>query len=968
MMKPYLIAVLLLGSYPLYAENIVFPEDSGVVDLTQPPYNVSGDGKTDVTAVINRALEENHARESILYLPNGTYLVSDTLLWGMGPHAGTWMKDTILQGQSEAGVVIKLKDRSPGFQDPAKPKHVIFTGKPPAQRFRNAVRNLTIDTGKNNPGASGILFYANNQGTIRNVTVRSGDGAGFAGIDFNLNENGPLLGRNLTVRGFDYGIYYGSSVNSVTLEHVALEDQRKAGIRNRSNILTVRGLRTKGQVPAAINESDGGVVTILDATLEGTGPAKGLAAIVNAGGPSSMYLRKIKTQGFARAVKNTDGPEPGVEAANIEEWVSHPPMRLFPSRATSLMLPVKETPEIPWDPLDQWVSPLQFGGNPEDGEDDSDAIQAAIDSGKTTVYLPRPNPKGVDGSKGLGWIIRKPIIIRGNVRRFIGTESVITIGSPLKDDPKAAAIVIEGGDQPVVLLERFRFGYGGRKCELFHQNTKRTLILSSISNGTYYRGNGGGDLFIDDVVFGRWHFTPGQNIWARQLNPENKDTKIFNRGANLWILGLKTESRGTIAETSEGGKTEIVGGHIYSNENVIEETMFTVDNSSFSAAGLGESAWKYPWGYGTVVTVKRGDEVRHLDEKGTLRRGNASALPLFVENPRGQSGSAPVAPEVNAEPRASEIELTIQNPQPKLTYRLERLEDNEAAPRVCGFTTGASLIDERLTPDTSYRYRVAASTEGGGEAASAVISVKTNKDRTAPTRVSGLKAQRITPRRIQLLWDAAEDNLTVTYYLIERQPVYSNGAVEVAGRFYYDTDVEAATHYNYLVFALDAAGNRSGPPQIKAATPATELEQETLHPELYVDSFKLFKRGPIIGGMEERSWARVPAIDFGGGRPWTKATWRYGAAVGGARINLVFDPEEIRVRENNGKKVKELIGGKIVASHIIQATGGFGEFKEFTEPVSLPDGEVHDVYITFDRADAKRGHAWFDFDGVTFQR
>jgi hypothetical protein len=140
----------------------VFPADSTVVDLSKAPYQVKGDGKTDNTAAIQRALDEHAASNRILYLPDGVYIVSDTLRWGR-IRGGMEQKRQTLQGQSTAGTILRLPDRCPGFTDAKKGKAVIWTGAKPAQRFRNGIRSLTVDTGRSNPGAIGIQYIANNQ-------------------------------------------------------------------------------------------------------------------------------------------------------------------------------------------------------------------------------------------------------------------------------------------------------------------------------------------------------------------------------------------------------------------------------------------------------------------------------------------------------------------------------------------------------------------------------------------------------------------------------------------------------------------------------------------------------------------------------------------------------------------------------------------------------------------------------------
>ncbi|PMB04144.1 hypothetical protein CI592_13780, partial [Fischerella thermalis CCMEE 5328] len=147
---------------PGVAENIVFPKNVGVIDVTAPEYGaIPNDGKDD-TEAIQKALSRFPGQGRIIYLPNGVYDISNSLHWPSGERNRSNYKYTTLQGQSRDRVIIRLQDQSPLFQDSSKPRPVISTGFDPdldpnsedfkaslvAQRFANSVRNLTIKVGK----------------------------------------------------------------------------------------------------------------------------------------------------------------------------------------------------------------------------------------------------------------------------------------------------------------------------------------------------------------------------------------------------------------------------------------------------------------------------------------------------------------------------------------------------------------------------------------------------------------------------------------------------------------------------------------------------------------------------------------------------------------------------------------------------------------------------------------------------
>ncbi|HIK15140.1 MAG TPA: glycoside hydrolase family 55 protein [Leptolyngbyaceae cyanobacterium M33_DOE_097] len=595
-------------------ENIVFPADAGVLNVKD--FGAKGDGITDDTAAIQAALNAYPNGKRIIYLPNGTYLVSNTLTWPAGtPGTGNEYKNTILQGQSERGAVIKLKDAATGFTNVATPKSVIFTGPAPAQRFGNSIRNLTVDTGTGNLGAIGVQFNASNQGSMRQVTIRSGDGKGVNGLDMNFtDEIGPLLVKDVTVDGFQYGIRTGFTVNSQTLEDITLKNQSVYGLYNTGQIINIRGLTSNNAVTAIYNA--GGRVTVLDSTLNGLGQASTQPAI-RSDFPLDLVVRNIATSGYGSAIQNAGTTLAG---PTISEFVSGGVKSLFQSPQQTLNLPIKETPDVPWDdPItNPWANVVSYGAIPNDGLDDTAAIQAAIDSGKTTIYLPVGN-----------YNLQNTVFVRNNARRIIGTEAYIEIANTVNPGFK-----LVDGINPVVVIERIQAGFNSTPT--FENASSRTLVVRDSTNVS---GNmtGPGDVFLENVVSNplqNWTFNK-QNVWARQFNVENQGTHIINNGGNLWIFGLKTERGGTLIDTRGGGKTELLGGLAYtttSAPNGTQNNPMFINNESSISITLGEVSFlDDDLEYTTYVRETRGGITRNLSAGSlTYYVGGGKHIPLYV--------------------------------------------------------------------------------------------------------------------------------------------------------------------------------------------------------------------------------------------------------------------------------------------------------------------------------------------------
>ena len=136
--------------------QVEFPMGSKIVNVTKDPYFAKGDGKNDDTEAIQKALNDHPDGDYIIYLPHGIYKITDALVWPTTKKQESSSRRTILQGQSMGGTIIQLADSTYGFDNPDFPKALIFTGEGPSPKYRNAIRDLTVRTGKANPGAIGI--------------------------------------------------------------------------------------------------------------------------------------------------------------------------------------------------------------------------------------------------------------------------------------------------------------------------------------------------------------------------------------------------------------------------------------------------------------------------------------------------------------------------------------------------------------------------------------------------------------------------------------------------------------------------------------------------------------------------------------------------------------------------------------------------------------------------------------------
>ena len=490
-----------------------FPADAGIIDVKRD-FGATGDGKTDDTAALKKAIQtalkgDQFRNPRMVYLPKGTYLVSEPLKARVidGPEdnkewCNGWRCGLFLAGESREQTVIRLKDATPGFTDRAKPQPLIITGSTGHgqghdmrkggfgnEAFRNTLMNFTVDTGKGNPGASGVDFLASNRGTMEEVTVKSGDGAGYCGLDLGRAWPGPALIKNVSVDGFEIGLRQKSMDCSMTYEHLTFTNQSVCAIFADSQpVMSLRGITSRNAVPALLIDGGNAIIGMLDSTLIWTGEGAAPPAIV---GDCHLVLRNIASEGYATLLAKPAGgkdkgkkgelklPDAGEAVLTVAGgkgvqgfYAMKSPTRLLPGPNDVPQLPGKETPLFHHSDFATWANPQTFAlGSRTAG------IQEAIDSGAEIVYLPNGEYR-----------IEEPVILRGNLRKIMGLEARISTGQK-----RGIAFVFAGVDSGTVILEHLSGGkvvhdcaqtMVVRKCDMSYENTLR----------------GTGDIFLEDGI------------------------------------------------------------------------------------------------------------------------------------------------------------------------------------------------------------------------------------------------------------------------------------------------------------------------------------------------------------------------------------------------------------------------------------------------------------------------------------
>jgi len=709
------------------------------VDVSLPPYNADPSGEADATAAIRQAMEDVNARfeapegfraerrPGVIYLPAGTYRISDTLAFGTA--RARYMQ---MRGDPSGETVLRLIDEAPGFGNPQQPKPVLSFIESDSSNisFSNEVDDLTIEVGAGNPGAVGLDYQNNNSGHVRRVSIRSLDpeSRGHAGLRCPAALSGIGYLRDIEVEGFDHGLWFRDMKIAYVLENIRLSGQRVAGITSYSKPLAIRNLQSKNSVPALNLAGKGNLAVLLDSHLS-TGADGGEVAI-RCSEESVLFARNVEITGYGEGLRH--GNEVLAPSALAEEVSAGGSFSLWedtPER--SLNLPVPETPAVPWSSPEAWAV--------IDGDrftDDAAAIQKAVDAGTRDILL-----KGRIE-------LKRTVHLRGPLQRLFSSEGYQGLGAhSSREIVPVGALLEEGGplfhihtgEAPALLIDSLHMSKYSPQNPAFLNESEADVRFRRMSVFPY-RGYGSGRVFMEEIAgnmgsgaFEQQH-TPmlsihGQDVWIRHYNPEGADPHILNDGGRLWLLGAKLgEMNGPYLDLRNASRTEAFGLFFNALDRFAmtpEKPSILVDNSDAFIVAVEDNLFPETPNPAGILEI-RGTDVRSA--KGLLPARFDSGRGRMI--PSYRANSAPERPlrrspehrlEASREvlipgssEEVAEVSLSLASPLPE-DFRLHLVNTGTGSARSADFELETSLLEIPASEaKASIRLRATGANRGRG--------------------------------------------------------------------------------------------------------------------------------------------------------------------------------------------------------------------------------------------------------------
>jgi sugar lactone lactonase YvrE len=559
----------------VYKQKINDPE---AVYFTPDSFDITADGKTDVSDELQRAINKIKTEKNfgILFIPEGTYTISKTIYIP---------KAVRLIGYGKQRPLIVLAENAPGYQEPdssdkGKANYmfwftsgVVSEGRSPrdagAGTFYSAMSNINLKIEDGNPHAVALRTHFAQHSFISNVTIYTGNGK--AGLYDVGNEM-----ENVAFYGGAYGIYTTKTSPGwpMMMVDTYFEGQRKAAILSREVGLTIVRLHAK-QVPTVIeieaNYSDR--IFMENSRFDMvSGPALIISNENNY--TNQISLRNVDCHDvpilayYRRSDSQTAGKGKIYKVIDYTHGIHMDTMNAPPETDTRVNIePLESMPafaakDIPVLPeTKKWINIGELGAKGDGITDNTKIFQEAVEQ-YATIYVPQ------------GWyVVSETITLKPNTC-MIGLNPIATQIMLLESTP-----AFSGFGPPKPLIE-------------VPQGGKTILSGIGLNTGAYnYRAvackwMGGRDSYMNDVKFVGGHGNmdrgprTGRGNWRRERkisSPTEPDYYIGQDRAwdnQYWSLWITNGGGGTFKDIWTASSYAANG--IYVNNTATEGRIYAM--------------------------------------------------------------------------------------------------------------------------------------------------------------------------------------------------------------------------------------------------------------------------------------------------------------------------------------------------------------------------------------------------------
>lgn len=320
---------------------------------------VKKDGTGDSTLGLQDAIDDAYNNKLTLYIPTGTYIISDTLRayewvnWNAskGTAGGPNPRNHVIRGQSGASrPVIKLKSGALSkFDNPSSPRPMIAYRLFTADN-ENAIANAMPAHPLTNPPNfwNGDAMYFDEM--LQGVNFDTSDHVGAIGVTFDTAQGCSLLDVKVDATNSYAGFYQLPGRNSITANIEVTGGKYGVIIAKGTGLqldsvagAQLTGVTLIGQTVAALNIADSTPsvvvgfkivktgpgpaveamlpISLIDGTIEMQSSAIGAVAVDNSQYKKNLYLRNVYVKGTTQLVRSASTSTGSGTWIRIKEYV-----------------------------------------------------------------------------------------------------------------------------------------------------------------------------------------------------------------------------------------------------------------------------------------------------------------------------------------------------------------------------------------------------------------------------------------------------------------------------------------------------------------------------------------------------------------------------------------------------------------------------------------------------------------------